>query len=311
MFTLLRSYGPENALARTQSEPLFAGLNSICPNKAQQAIIKNQSFQIEPPSYIIIHYDDKAATKFALQIKKKTKCKIICLGSDIYKLDTYINLSEFVDIFFMPTLAHKEILAPAIWATVEVLPEGIDSIALPNSLNVSTSLTNDTQICWFGYPESFKKSLGLIFDRAILESKISRDNICFITNTKYTLSEGIKHLPFSWNTFHALTAHCSYSLLSHFVYDEHINTHIKSPNKMITSLIRGMTPIVSYTRNYKELINRYNLHHLSFNNGPELSTRLAETQLNDNTIPNMAEIQSDLLARHSPLTIANTFLSLI
>ena len=82
-FLLLRSYGSENALARVQSDPLFAGLAKLgCSAESRQYKI-GIDLNIPVPKYLVVHYDDADALHKAAIIKNATNCRVICLASDI------------------------------------------------------------------------------------------------------------------------------------------------------------------------------------------------------------------------------------
>jgi len=311
MITLIRSFGTSNAVSRLQSDPLFAGLQALESSRVQRATSINGKVQISRPSHIVIHYNDNQAVKVARVIKQSSGCKIICLCADIYRLDYYTHLAEFVDLFTVPTTAHREILESALWVPVAVLPEGIDPIALPPTGPLAQDVAQAGRICWFGYPESFQKSLIRIVDRAIEESGMPRDEIGLITDTRYQVCAGGRHLPFSPDRFYAMTSESTYALLSHFAFDLHVNTLIKSPNKLITSLVRGMTPIVSMTRNYLPFIDEFDLQDHAFRNGPELAKRLREARTEAGLGDKLVAIRQELLARFSPDALARRFLELI
>ena len=169
----------------------------------------------------------------------------------------------------VPTELHQEVLKPAVWVDVFVLPEGIDPISMPANGKESPVLQNE-YVCWFGYPESFKKSFKYVLTTAIEKSNFPKHNLDLITMRGITLINEIRHLTFDESTFYEQTSYYGYSLLSHFVFDGHINTYIKSPNKLVTCLVRGMIPLVSNTRNYRTLVDDYDLHRFSYSNGPDL-----------------------------------------
>lgn len=311
MITLIRSYGSESALARLQSDPLFAGLAARLPGEVQCARPENAHVQIQRPSHVVFHHDDNVGASLACQIKKATTCRVICLAADIYGLDRYVRLAEFVDLFTVPTDAHRDVLGSALWVPVAVLPEGIDSIALPQPSDDPGATCESGRVCWFGYPESFQKSLFHILDRAIEESGMARDEIALITDVRREVCPDVRHLPFSPATFHRLTGGFSHALLSHFAYDLHLNTWIKSPNKLITSLVRGLTPIVSLTPSYRPLIEEFGLAEFAFRNGSELADRLRAARSEPGLGAALAPIRATLLARYSPDALARRFMELI
>ena len=310
-FLLLRSFGRENALSRVQSDPLIQGLK--CLNvSADKLVYKTSSkINIQNTKNIILHYNDDDAISKALDIKSYNGCNVICLVSDIYDLDRYVKLSEFVDLFIVPTLAHKSILQPAVWVEVAVVPESFDSIAIPTYGDV-VPVSHNNNICWFGYPESFNKSFKYIFSKALSLSKISKDRIGIITKAGFELHKGIKHIPFSEFNFYLDTKNYGYSLLSHFAFDCHINSYIKSPNKLITSIVRGMIPIASNTLNYSDIMTYYNLDSFIFKNGNQLVNLLNNLDIDkDHNSFDFQLISNDIMHRYSAINSAKYFINAI
>jgi len=308
-FLLIRSYGSGNALARVQSDPLVSGLKDLNQSAEKLIYAPGAAITIEQPKYLLVSYDDTDALLNAQEIKRQMGCKIICLGSDIYNLDRYVAIAEIADLFVMPTLLHKEILQSAVWVDVIVVPESVDSIALPQGTS-ELPVQRTNQICWFGYPESFDKAFKYIFNKAVDRSRIPRSQFGFITSSNVT--EGIPHIPFHENTFYEVTRNYSHTLLSHFVFDGHINSYAKSPNKLITSLVRGMVPLVSKTKHYEEIMRHYNLESLMFANGHDLVELLRnlDAERDHNTF-DIAAISNDLQMTYSPQNNAHIFLNAI
>ena len=309
-FLLLRAFGRENALARLQSDPLFEGLAKL-GHKAAKLVYSLDAPPTQFPraSHICVHYNDVHSVLLAKELKKLTGCKVICLGSDLYDLDGYVTLSEIADIFLMPTQLHKEILSAAVWTRVEVLSEGIDSISLPYD-GKKLPVAENNSLCWFGYPESFEKSFKYILGPALEKSHFPKERMALITAQGAQLMDGVAHLNFNEESFYAQSAHFGYSLLSHFAFDYHINTYIKSPNKLLTSLVRGMVPLVSNTPNYRQFIEEYGLQNFAYATGAELAELLQNLDIaRDRNKLGSDAIAQNLKARFSPEKIATIFLN--
>ena len=311
-FLLLRSFRRESALARVQSDPLFAGLDALGQVAPKCVYGAGANIDVPKPRYLIFHYSDDDSLLRARDIKASTGCKLVCFGADVYDLSHYAALSEMVDLFVVPTELHREVITPVVWGVeVRVLPEGVDPIALPSGGEVLPVQVNGS-LCWFGYPESLHKSFSYILAPALEKSHFLTEHLAFITAPGVRLMEGVKHLEFHPDSFYRQTAEYGYSLLSHFTFDNHINTYIKSPNKLVTSLVRGMLPLVSHTRNYGALIEEYDLHPLAYRDGRELAMLLEklDPQVDRGKIKGEA-IARDLMARLAPEKIAGMFLNLL
>jgi len=308
-FLVLRSYGNENALARVQSDPLIKGLKEMGLAVSKKFYLPGNKIEVVFPRCCIVSQDDTDAILKAQELKKLCNCRIICLVSDLYNLQRYIEISEIADLFVAPTAAHQNVLQSAVWKKVVVVPEGVDTIALPDD-GIVLPVIKTGKLCWFGYPESFEKSFKYIFSKALELSCIEKGRITFITSLGVTLHDEINHIPFSVKDFYKTSQSYEYSLLSHFAFDHHINTIIKSPNKLITSLVRGMLPLVSNTINYKELMSYYNLEKFIYANGPDLVKLLQNLKNTENSIE-IKPIAEDLVSRFSPRNIATIFLNQI
>jgi hypothetical protein len=107
-----------------------------------------------------------------------------------------------------------------------------------------------------------------------------------------------------------MTSAFGYSLLSHFPYDLRLHSYIKSPNKLITSLVRGLVPISSNTPNYREFMSQYDLTRFMFSSGSDLVkifNELADGM--DLARYNFSGIAEDLLVRFSARELASIFLT--
>jgi uncharacterized protein YbcI len=310
-FLLVRSYGRENALARVQSDPLISGLKILGYSAEKAEINSNEKLVIPKIRFLIVSYEDRISLLYARLIKKIIGCKVICLGSDIYKIDHYEKISELVDYFVMPTDLHTEIISSAVWRPVFTVHEAIDDIALPkNGIEKPTSSNGD--LCWFGYAESFEKSLKFLFDRSLLLSQIDHSRIKFITSNNAVLHKNIIHENFDLETFYDQSSNFSYSLLSHFAFDCNINSYIKSPNKLVTSIVRGMIPIASKTPNYMKILNHYDMGELSFSNGHKLVSIFKNLDVErDRGIYKMNAVADDLRSRFSEENIAKSLVDQI
>jgi hypothetical protein len=269
-FLFIRSYGEENALARLQSSALIQGLRDLNITVHLLEIRSDVPVEEVPQhKYLIYHYDDGLAINLAMTVKKFYKNSTICLGSDIYSVENYTRLSEFTDFYFMPTELHKIIISSVTSKSVAVLNECIDPIAYPSSENKQdkNSELGRNKIVWFGYPESFEKSFKYLVP--VIANMIPADELVVITKG-FKLLNNVEHREFEVSQFYRQTSDAKYSLLSHFSYDNQLNTWIKSPNKLITSLVRGIVPFVSSTPAYAEIMERYNLKELLFSTPSDL-----------------------------------------
>jgi glycosyltransferase involved in cell wall biosynthesis len=310
-FLLLRSYGPANALARLQSDPLIDGLQQWQYRAVRIDLSPGKPVAVPRPKIVLVHHDDTEAIHKAHELRKRTRCRVFCLASDIYDLDRYRTIAQVADGFLVPSALHREVLAPAVGIDVQVLHEAVDPIALP-STGLPSAPSRNRDVLWFGYPESFTKSLDPLLARACERAGFETNRIHIITAPGQILLPGAVHHPFDHERFYVDSGHCSYALLSHFALDLHVNTLIKSPNKLITSLVRGLIPLASDTGNYRALMNEYGLGQFLFGNAAELAHLLRNLDPDrDRDAREWQAIATDLRHRFSPRAMAQRFLELV
>ncbi len=308
-FLLLRSYGSENALARVQSDPLFAGLAKLgCSAESRQYKI-GIDLNIPVPKYLVVHYDDADALHKAAIIKNATNCRVICLASDIYAFDHYRAIDAFVDMFVAPTVHHKMVLQSAVWNSVIVVEEAVDQIAFPNRTD-KVEQSRDGKICWFGCPESYSKSMSYLLPKAFENAGFPLSNFEILTRAGCIVAPDLKHIPFEVDTFYRLSGGFTYSLLSHCSFDLHLNSWIKSPNKLITSIVRGLVPLFSATPNYMDLCSDYGLSALSYVGSSSLSDLLRRLNPEEDWHRyELGKVADHLTQRFSPSSMAHSFLN--
>lgn len=298
---------PENALQRLYSNPLHEGLRSLGIETTMVHAGLSPAV-IEPPSHVIVHQNDEVAILTAVPLKTKASFKLICLCSDIYDLSALKRLSDSVDLFLVPTPLHADMLQSIGVRKVAVLPEAVDPIARPGA-DILRPLNDENRLCWFGYPESFEKSLRYLLPDAFTTARFDVSRFGIISSEHDRLLPGAEHRLFSAGSFYETTKDYSYSLLSHFAYDLHINTFIKSPNKMITALVRGMIPLVSATPSYEATARRFGLEPLMFKGPADLAALLQNLDSQKDRVSfGMDEIAKTLLAEFSSAAITQRLL---
>lgn len=309
-FFLLRSFGEDDAIARLQSNVLKNGLKVLGINC--RLVNAELPQDLSPNGVCIFHYKELALMPLVSRLKK-FGYKIFCFGSDLYAcdLDLYVKLSEIVDVFLMPTNLHAQILRSIVPSAVFHLPEGVDDIAFPFDGNkVDTECNNS--ICWFGYPESFQKSFRYLKGSFFGSGGVCPSEFGIITNSKLPLVPGCRQRNFHTRSFYKETASFGYSFLSHFPFDGALNTYIKSPNKLITSIVRGMVPIFSETPSYKAIAQEYSLEPLMFQSPAELTDVLRRRDcLQDRKKFDIVGVGQSLQEQLSPAKIALRFLEFL
>lgn len=301
---------PDEALQRLQATPLRLGL-SVQGARVSTLDLSAVPRQLPRATHLVVHHNDVQAIRAAAKLREKMGARVVCLCSDVYRYERYRQLDAVADLFLAPTRMHCEVIRSVVSHPVELLPEGIDPIALPEGGPVRP-VQPSNRVCWFGYPESFDKSMRFLLPEALTVAGFDTAHLGIITAPDKELLPGAVHLPFSATSFYQQTEVYSHALLSHFAYDLHVNTLMKSANKMITAIVRGMVPLVSATPSYLELAARYGLEELCFRNAGELSQQLRKLDFaRDADRFHLAAVRKELLAQHAPGVMARRFLDLI
>lgn len=300
----------ERALYRIQIDALLEGLK-VLDVPATKVLLSAGPFAVEAPSHVVFNYRDKDAFAAAGRLKRTHGCKVLCFASDVYDLSHFVALAEAVDLFLAPTPLHCDLIQSAVTTPVAYVPESVDPIALPGRGSVAETAAGD-RLLWFGFPESFPISTRFLLPRAFVASSFDPGRFCILTTRGAQLAPGIEHRPFSAAGFHGLTGDCSHSLLSHFCYDQKLNTYIKSPNKMITSIVRGLVPLASATPAYLDLARRFGLEALTYTNPGGLAALLSSLdRARDAARFRLNDVRTELLRMYSPENVARKVLELV
>ena len=229
------------------------------PVKAQNKIIENEN---------VVHIGSYTDAKYINFAKKRKNCIVsIC---DLYSILEIIELDKIFCGFIVPTENHASILKLIVEKPVFIIGESAD----PLFKNYQKSFFTEKKLCWFGYNESFNKSM--IGYSKIIENELKSGHIkdfTIISNTlnKMRVFPGFNFVKYSDETVSAELGKRNYCILSHSPIDLHINTIIKSPNKLISAINSGLLPICSATPSYTLLMKKIGLGNYVFETPSELS----------------------------------------
>lgn len=300
---------PADVHQRLQSNPLLEGL--AAHGVRTSLITPGAAVDNAPPSHLVFHYYDRAAAVTAFRVRQRFDVRLVCLCCDVYDLETLRAIAEGVDLLLAPTALHRDLVQSAVLKPVRVLPEAVDPLALPGE-GPAIPAAADGRVCWFGYPESFAKSMRYLMAHLRAQPGFEADRFDIITEEGQDLSPGLRHRPFQAETFYAVTADYSHALLSHFAHDLHVNTFIKSPNKLVTSLVRGLVPVISATPSYLQMARKYGFEGLLFGSAGR-AAQLLKTRdaARDRSRYGLDEIGAQLAREGSPAAVAARFLELV
>ena len=314
-FVVLRSMTDHEAPVRLHSDAILRGLHDR-DGFSSSLISPDSRAPIPEDSCVLIHFGDEPACTRARQLARtRTDLTIACLGSDIYDFNKYVRLHDFVDVYIMPTDLHRRILAAQVYKPVLSVPECIDPITgWRSSTRFEFPIKSSRRLLWFGYPVSFLKSMVSLLP--ILQGNLTKGSVTSVSlisgNELCTYNIGFPIIPYSNSTFRFATTGFDYCILSHLPLDLSLNTYIKSPNKLVTSLMAGLIPIASDTPNYRLLLEEFGLSRFLFDSPAALNQILGSLDPeNDSRAISRSGIIEAMQERFSDAGVAGTLVHLL
>jgi hypothetical protein len=216
------------------------------------------------PAAINFFYKDKDAIQ---SIKKVADGNFLSLAfcSDIDSYADYADAYRVADVFVCPSEMHQQVLRCVFDLPVYCLREALDPILeSTHSVNLKK---NSVDLVWFGFPESYQKSmvaLEVAIISALQDESISSFSVISGDSLEGQLPPEFTFIRYETNTFAKKLRSFTFTILSHIPLDLHLNTFIKSPNKACSSIMSGMIPICSNTPNYCALLKKLGLENYLF-----------------------------------------------
>lgn len=275
----LRSKGDDDAVVRIISDPLLRAIAEFGGAPPQVVPPANWPAAMAQCRIVLFHYDDHPAIEALRAAPPPADAITICLGSDVYNYTEYLDLSDIVSFFLMPSEIHTSILSAQLLRPVYTLGETVDTAAIGRgepTWPVGRFQDRKPRLLWFGYPESFIKSMASLMpvinhavDTGVVDSfTIMTKTADFRLPGKWSLVE------YSQARFRDDMLAYDYAILSHLALDLRLNTMIKSPNKVISSLAAGVIPLASRTPNYESVMQEAGLAEFLFGSPRELHALL-------------------------------------
>jgi len=256
----------------------FQTLSTALKNIETKVLVQGRDFcklsELTQDNLVInFFYKDQDAIEEIVQAQF-SQSMIICFGSDVYDFSAYANACKVTDIFFCPSKIHRSVLKTTVNKPVEILIEAIDPLIQYGNLSPDFS---SRRFVWFGFPESYSKSMLTIvpvIQLAIKYGWIDSFTVISLPALKNYLPNEFKFIDYDECTISNTLLGFDYSLLSHFPLDGHMNTYIKSSNKAIYSVMSGLLPICSSTPNYQDTLSVMKLENFLFQSPNELANLL-------------------------------------
>jgi glycosyltransferase involved in cell wall biosynthesis len=264
------------------------------------------------PDVIITHkqYDLTDSVKSYLIDCKNNGTKIVTIASDVYKIDAerLLNWFSISDIILSHSRVHHQFIQSLTDVRVELMEDCIDFLI--EEKYIPTHINPIPKICWFGYPESYYKSMFLY--EGIISNFVQQNKLEFylITNPTYIQSK-FPVIPYSSDTFIDEFTKFDGCILSHSPLDWDINTFVKSHNKLTLSIALGVPSIVSNTPSYSEILHNTDLTSFTFS-GEKSFERSLELLLDKNQRENyLTKSQDYVISNFSYKNTAKQLLNIL
>ena len=219
-------------------------------------------------------YKDQDAIKLIKQLVLSDRRKhlhIVCFCSDVEEYSSYYEAYRLADIFICPSLMHQHVLKYVYDIPIHVLREAIDP-ALAGRQKTK-SISNPPNVAWFGFAESYKRSMvileGVIME-AVKKKWINSFTVISSESLRSALPADFLFVNYDTNKLSNILSSYDYAIFSHVPLDLHINSYIKSPNKAISAIFSGLIPICSDTPNYRAYMSNAGLQEHIFSSPGEL-----------------------------------------
>ncbi len=204
----------------------------------------------------------------------KNKAFYYIFFSDFILNETFINYYNLCTGFFVPTQGHKKILELIFGKPCFVLYESFDPFFKNNYHYFKNKARDKINICWFGYAESYNKSMSNItnvLNSVFHSNKFSNFNIYTNSISGLNKPNNFNFFKFSKKTMESNFVRNHYCILSHTPIDGKLSTLYKSPNKLFSTINSDIIPICSYTPSYAVYMKKLGLNDFLFSSPQELS----------------------------------------
>ena len=249
-----------------------------------------------------LHLDLIENPEFIRSLAMRTVDRVVMLMmADFYptSVEYLQKWSEFVDIFLVPTPEMRDFIQIFTFRKVEVLIDPID-FGLIESEKVRSQRSDRIKVVWFGYPESYTKSMGL-FEGTLAEMHQSGEIEFHLISKNDKYGEGRSGFMHEYNpeTFLGLLSNFDVCVLSHLPFDFSISTQWKSENKAVLAINRGLPVIASKTPSYSRLLSCCVVEKFGFTTAGELTSAIRLLKSPDERVKYLVECQDILLKKFS------------
>ena len=260
----------------------------------------------EPPDGVLINGSrinfkkDERLVKALLA--RKAHSVVMLLLPDLYA-QTVARLQEWaevVDVFLVATPELASQVRAITDCDARVLEDPID-FGFVASVRKTTG-NHPPQVVWFGYPESYTKSMACFQDALLRLHGAGEIDYTIVTNIeKFGEIPHNNILAYDHNTFPEVIAGFDICISSHVPLDFSMSTYWKSENKAVLAINRGVPVIASRTPAHQRLFAACGVQEFLFDNNNELRNvirRLADQAMREKYLDQTQEF----ILRHYSIT---------
>ena len=260
----------------------------------------------EPPDGVLINgsrinFKKDERLEKAL-VARKAHSVLMLLLPDLYA-PTVARLKEWaevVDVFLVATPELASQVRAITGSDARVLEDPIDFGFVTSARKTTSNFP--PRVVWFGYPESYKKSMACFQDELLRLHEVGEINYGIVTNIeKFGETQHNNILPYDHNNFPQIIGNFDICISSHQPLDFSMSTYWKSENKAVLAINRGVPVIASRTPAHQRLFAACGVQDFLFDNNDEL--RSALRQLADPAVRDKYLDQTqDFVLRHYAIT---------
>lgn len=308
---ILSAYGEEEAVMRMK----IGGIRKACSNDMYFERYESGSASVHADCIIINHLDSIEGKEDELRNYKLKNSESVFMAfvSDFYPRTAHQmkRFHDLVDVYVVPTHEMQGAMGGFTDAEVVVIADPID-FQIGDSLKKTHVNKRLLDVMWFGYSESFEKSMTSL--SPVLEwmhsSRIIKYHV--VTNV-----EGFAKRPnmivsqYNPDSFAMTLPMYDLCVLSHLPTDESTSTYSKSENKAVLSINRGVPVIASRTPSYTRLLENCGLEDYLFLSRKDIQAAIQKLSFPEERNIYLSKSQDYVLQNYSSQRVADQWLALL
>jgi hypothetical protein len=269
----------------------------------------------EPPDGVLINGSrinfkkDERLVKALLA--RKAHSVVMLLLPDLYA-QTVARLKEWaevVDVFLVATPELASQVRAITDCDARVLEDPID-FGFVASVRKTTG-NHPPQVVWFGYPESYTKSMACFQDALLRLHGAGEIDYVIVTNIeKFGETPHNNILAYDHNTFPEVIAGFDICISSHVPLDFSMSTYWKSENKAVLAINRGLAVVASRTPAHQRLFTECGLQDFLFDNAQELTNAIRRLSDPAERLRYLDKAQDFVLRNYSIIAVARKWESI-